>query len=635
MMNHVTAAAPYSDILCLLTGGEETVVPRSQAGPDTVLQNFYSAFASMEDGFFFANRQLRLTYYNPAAESIFRKAYQQEIMIGESIPARLPADRREVVATFFRRALKGETIEYETVLTEEGVAPLWLGCRYFPTRDALGNITGICGILKDITVRKELEKAEAERKKMEEKLLQEKALFEEFMKNTPLRAWIADENGALHYFNPVFAREFGLETAAGKVNVFNLFPEDLAWKYFLQNQEVIRGGRPVVSDEESILPDGTHQNVKLVRFPLTVDGQSMVGGYTVDISAHIRLQEELAKSVEQFEYATKATSDAIYEWDLESGRMQHSWFYSKLFGSQQYPMAHFEGVHPADRDRVQQQVVDTLNDPQKDRWQLEYRHRSGGSQYRHIICKSFVIRRNGKAVRVIGAKQDITEQKKLQERLIEQEKGIKREIVRSVIETQEKERRQLSVELHDNINQMVASCKLMLEIGLSNPANAPLFTEKAYNHLQEIITGILRISHNLNPSTIEDIGLKEALVQLLGKTAVTEKLKIEFTHHHFLEAHLAQPEDKVAVYRLVQEQLANIVQHAGARNVWVRLASGPNKVFLSVEDDGNGCDKEAMVTGRGLRTIYHRVEYYNGKMILDTQPGQGCRLKVLLKTGGR
>ena len=113
-----------------------------------------------------------------------------------------------------------------------------------------------------------------------------------------------------------------------------------------------------------------------------------------------------------------------------------------------------------------------------------------------------------------------------------QEKSKKRQIVRSIIETQEKERRQISVELHDNVNQILSSCKLMLEVAKDNIDKAPLLTEKSYQSIKLAIEEIKKISHNLNPSAVEDFGLKEAITEMVGKLNASGKLSIAFRFEH-------------------------------------------------------------------------------------------------------
>ncbi|HEU4470054.1 MAG TPA: PAS domain-containing protein [Flavisolibacter sp.] len=235
----------------------------------------------------------------------------------------------------------------------------------------------------------------------------------------------------------------------------------------------------------------------------------------------------------------------------------------------------------------------------------------------------------GNEVMVAGWAVEITEQVALQKKLIAEEKNKKRQIIRSIIETQEKERRELSVELHDNVNQILSSCQLMMEVAKDDPDAAPQLTEKTYHSLKTAIAEIRKISHELNPSAIEDLGLAEAITELVEKINIAGRLTVGFKYKEFGNKPLGAT-DKIAVYRIVQEQLSNILKHAGASHVNIVLYFKPSRIYLHIEDNGVGFDLKKTKKGIGLKNIQHRVEYYQGKFAMETSPGNGCKLKVLL-----
>ncbi|RYZ29776.1 MAG: hypothetical protein EOO10_05190, partial [Chitinophagaceae bacterium] len=245
--------------------------------------------------------------------------------------------------------------------------------------------------------------------------------------------------------------------------------------------------------------------------------------------------------------------------------------------------------------------------------------------------KALIIRGKNKVSRVIGAIQDISSQKELQKKLMNQEKRSKRELVKSIIETQEKERRQLSVELHDNVNQMLASCKLMLEVAKENGVNAKMLTEKTYHSIQTVIDEIRKISHHLNPSAIVDVGLVEAIEQLIEKINLPGKINIRFVPDQRQYKEYLTEDDKIAIFRIVQEQLSNILKHAAAKMVVIQLEVVKGAVRLSIIDDGVGFDLEKCKKGLGLRNIYNRVDYYGGTIRIHTSEGNGCEMVITLK----
>lgn len=235
----------------------------------------------------------------------------------------------------------------------------------------------------------------------------------------------------------------------------------------------------------------------------------------------------------------------------------------------------------------------------------------------------------GNEMMIGGWSVEITEDAKMQQQLLLNEEAKKRAIIRSIIETQEKERRELSVQLHDNINQTLSSCKLMLEAAKEHKEQAEFLKEKAYKSLESAILEIRKISHGLNPSSIEDIGLKEAIEDLIANILSSHRLEVRF--HYSDDTHSAlKSEDKVAIYRIIQEQLNNIALHAKATTATVNVVLTEAIVVINIEDNGQGFDPKKIRKGLGFRNIQNRVEYYHGKLDVQTGEAYGCKMSVTL-----
>ncbi len=488
-------------------------------------------------------------------------------------------------------------------------------------------------MLKEITILKEAEEKERQRKIGEENYFQNKVLFETFMENTPLTAWITDEKGVMHFLNPAFRKLYNLPFDHLPRRMDELFPKDLAEEYMENNLLAIKSGQMVEVVERTVKPDGTMAIFKAFKFPMAIGDQNMIGGWSIEITEETKLQEQLTNSMERYSYVNEATSDAIYDWDIASNILYRGKGFAILFGYHDpyVPLEiRFSRIHPADLPEVKKTYLNSVTDPILKRWKLKYRFRDAKGVYKHVVDKAFIIRENGKVVRVIGAIQDITEYNQMQEKLVLQEESKKREIIRSIIETQEKERRQLSVELHDNVNQILSSCKLMLEVAKENKEKAQLLTEKSYQSIQLAIAEIRKISHDLNPSAVEDFGLKEAITEMIDKFNLSGKVKIIFRFFISGKKTLLKSEDKIAIYRIVQEQLNNIMKHANASNVLVELAIKSSQIYLTIEDDGKGFNPKKINKGIGLKNIHHRVEYYHGTLAIEAAPNKGCKMNILL-----
>jgi PAS domain S-box-containing protein len=230
-------------------------------------------------------------------------------------------------------------------------------------------------------------------------------------------------------------------------------------------------------------------------------------------------------------------------------------------------------------------------------------------------------------VRLIGGTAlDITQT----EKLIEVEAYKKREIIKVIMEAQEKERKEISSELHDNVNQILTTCKLLLEIARNNPTDSARFIDGCYINIQNVIGEIRNISHNLTPYTLKDLGLAEAIYDLVEKINQSGKINISMIAFQDLDEGRINPDIKLAIFRIVQENINNVLKHSQATELKIRIKLDQNRVYLRLLDNGKGFDQKTVKKGLGLNNIQNRVDYYKGSMRLKTAPGKGCELNIEL-----
>ena len=241
-----------------------------------------------------------------------------------------------------------------------------------------------------------------------------------------------------------------------------------------------------------------------------------------------------------------------------------------------------------------------------------------------------ILDENGEIRHVVCSFMDLTERKKLERKLVEDQVASQKQITKATIEGQEAERREIGKELHDNIGQQLTTIKLFLDIARST-ANEPTneMLGMALKAVSDVINGVRAMSRSLVPSTLQDLGLVESINELTDSFSRTLSTNIEFIYHEFDEQIL--PDNyKLTLFRIVQEQLNNIIKYAEARKVSIRLCSDPRNTLLEIQDDGRGFDIRTLKKGLGLVNIRNRAELLGGKMELMTSPGHGCLLKVTL-----
>ncbi|MBZ0329797.1 cache domain-containing protein [Halomonas sp. ANAO-440] len=215
----------------------------------------------------------------------------------------------------------------------------------------------------------------------------------------------------------------------------------------------------------------------------------------------------------------------------------------------------------------------------------------------------------------------------------------------------EKERRRISRELHDGINQLLVSARFKLErvddaLGRGDHLDVSSSLAATDRILETGIQDLRRLAYDLRPSVLDDLGLVSALESLCSDLVERKPVQIQFESN--IDSRQCQPVLATALYRITQESLHNIEKHAGlARQVKVRVLRRRSWVYLEIADDGEGFTwrpdqrREQVDSGMGLRNIEDRVDLLGGRLTIVTAPGKGVRIRlkvpfqrVTSKTGG-
>jgi PAS domain S-box-containing protein len=255
-------------------------------------------------------------------------------------------------------------------------------------------------------------------------------------------------------------------------------------------------------------------------------------------------------------------------------------------------------------------------------------NKKGEEMYMHV--DSHRIKFKGKQV-ILALATNITD-KVLLEKMLEEEKlARQKEITAAVISAQEKERQDLGSELHDNINQILAGSLLYLGLAKRELGNENAHFRETEILISSAIDEIRKLSHSLIPPAFSESEFLEALRNIINATGKTSGIMIRLQAFGFDESTLPD-KMKLNIYRIVQEQFNNILKHAAAKRILVRLTQECNKTLLVVKDDGVGFDTNKKSTGVGLLNMKTRASLFNGELSITSSPGRGCELKVIFTT---
>ena len=470
------------------------------------------------------------------------------------------------------------------------------------------------------------------RREAESRLTETEAIFSSFMNNTHSPAWIVDEDGSIIYMNDVFKNVWKLNDSHLNGNMHNLLPKEMIGEYIANNRRVLETGAPLITIEKSLRIDGTPGVYLVYKFLLkTSHSKRLIGGQSIDITDEKNAQEEIVKSNERFYYATKATSDSIWDWNLEKGHIYRSEPFTRLTGYLQKDIESnlywwYEKIHEDDRKRVMAQINACLMS-QNNYWHDEYRFRCADGSYKYLADKGYIIYKNGQAVRGIGAIQDLTEKRRLESELSHQKEKERIQINQAMIAGQDIERNEISKELHDNVNQILSSAVILLSVAKENPAEQAKLIEQSSEYLNLAIQEIRKISKSLNSSVINEVGFIEPVEDIIKCMKLAQKLNVQFECDPWLEEELSY-DLQLMVYRIIQEQTNNIIRHAEADCVKIAIYKRDGFLNLLLQDNGKGFDKCLHANGIGLLNIRNRAETFGGSVHIDTQPGCGCKMLV-------
>jgi signal transduction histidine kinase len=243
----------------------------------------------------------------------------------------------------------------------------------------------------------------------------------------------------------------------------------------------------------------------------------------------------------------------------------------------------------------------------------------------YLVYKNY--RRNKKHLLVL---RDLHNQIKAQKAAREREQKERHKLItEAVIRAQEEERSIIGLELHDNINQVLTTVKLHNEMVLEGIGDAQQILPRTMQYLQSCINEIRSLSRRLSAPTLGKISLEESVKDLIDSINATSKVKIE---HQIsgINANGVKKEIHLGVYRILQEQLNNVLKHADASEVHINLEQDDIAIRLCVTDNGKGFSAGSQKVGIGLMNMQTRVESLNGTFELDSQPGGGCTVQVVL-----
>lgn len=449
----------------------------------------------------------------------------------------------------------------------------------------------------------------------------------------PGLAWIVDEEKNLLFASDAFYRHFGLseQDCIGQ-KITTIVPSSVMHDVYEKHMEVLAGGELVETIERIKWADGSQLLFYINIFPITSpSGKKWLGVQAINVPDTHRLQKELQQAKERLLNLSRATSDAIWEWDMQTGQIFRNDTLMQMIG---YQWDNSKGlswwlrrIHPEDRDRVADKVRAATDNHYKS-WEDEYRFKCADGHYKDVRDKGFVVYENGLPVKMIGSLQDVSHLKQLQNELADERLRRQKEIAETVIRAQEKEKTRIGHELHDNVNQILLTAKLFVDKFSSDCPEQQQLKEKSSNYLLLAIEEIRKLSRELVAPQLKEDSLINNIKQLVQDIQLAGALNIQFSYDPLADR--LSTGKKITLFRIVQEQLKNILKHSKATDTQVALEIEGDDIKLKIKDNGNGFDPRQTYQGIGFSNINERTQFYNGSVTVEAAPGNGCMLCVTI-----
>jgi signal transduction histidine kinase len=200
-----------------------------------------------------------------------------------------------------------------------------------------------------------------------------------------------------------------------------------------------------------------------------------------------------------------------------------------------------------------------------------------------------------------------------------------------MVATQEEERKRISRDLHDDVGTKLSALKLFLSslherAFNTNNEEIKFLAESSEQYITEAMQDIRRLLLNLSPAVLEEFGYSTAVEGLVNK--INETKQIHFNLVMFGMKNRLPKDYELALYRITQELINNVLKHAEAKYVSLQIGQRDKKIILMIEDDGKGFDVHAHKDGYGLQNLEARTQLMHGIMTIDSQPGKGTSVWI-------
>ncbi|MDP2176632.1 MAG: PAS domain S-box protein [Bacteroidota bacterium] len=551
--------------------------------------------------------------FNKTISDIFKVYFKIEIKVGDIYyPDFVVDELKDLYLDSFKKAMSGELVKICT-LTKNANASLWFEYHLIPVYDD-NELIGLTLRAKNITTEKDAQL------KFEELSSNFKAILD----NTDESIILLDRDYKILALNKVAEDAIKYHTDPKDYTVKDIrdYVPDSNNLFYLNYPKALKGER--IQFESSYI----NSKNEMIWFksklnPVYDDEKNLVGVsiFAKDITEQKKIELKLEDSENSFK--TIVENSPTGKFITKKGKIIYvNPAFIEIFGYQNNrlinKMTLEDLIHKDDINKLKFLYSDIVNSKKPDKFEVfRTKHQNGNIIYVELFLSSIVYHEEPA---IIGTFFNVTER-------IEEEDRINR----IIIETQEKERLQLGMDLHDNVKQILSGINMHIGIiqkilDKKEEVAKILIKLKKYNN--QAIDELRRLSHHLAPLIEDDTDLNTKIDWLVFSMNLHDTLSIIINIEE-QDTPLSN-EIQLAFYRILQEQFNNIVKYAKASKVEINLKYIKNNISFEIKDDGVGFDVNSKRQGIGLENISRRVKILNGNVEIISAIGNGSQVKILV-----
>ncbi len=598
--------------------------------------NLRTIFENTSEGFLLLDRDAVVITFNSKAlkYSFFSKG--QKIEAGRSVYDFMSPSRKKVFEGIIFRVLNGESIQYDSSFKMDNDSITWIDFSVTPVI-ADNQVQGICVTGRDITRRKMAEE-ELKKNYFEKQSLAER--MSTILNALPAYVALLNEDGVIVDVNKAWQ---SFEDSNGFIgNNYAIGDNYVSFALHAKGVEKEDGllvGKGILSVLKKMVPGFTYDYAyhsaagktwfRMVVTPLQEKEKAGVVVMHINITEQKRSDEALQITLKELsDYKIALDESTIVSITNKDGiiiYVNDNFCKISKYASPDLLGKDHVLINSGFHDKAfMKNLWATIIKGKIWRNEIKNKTKDGDFYWVDTTIVPFLSDK-GEPIQYVAINKDITEKKLMEQKMLEQKVQEQKKITRAVIKAQERERNRIGQELHDNVNQILAGTKLYLSVASKSNAKVKELISYPMEMIDNSINEI-RLLSSRQVTPLKNINLEELIQSLLDDLVKNTAIKINLACNILSKS--VNDDFKLNIYRIIQEQLNNILKHAAAKNVSVCIESMTDGINIVVSDDGKGFDMHKKRKGIGISNMINRIESYNGKIKITSSVGKGCKTEI-------